>query len=265
MNPENIDLVLENNSLKNEFAIRNLDLAQVFQATPDDLELENRRLNKLLDWVNKYSICPSRKKMEADGYLYPPIDPDFSPDNDWFLFERWMKGLPVRLSVFDQLTTHYIPKNPYELNDKEIADELKYLNKILYDIRICVDLKEDIPPRLAYENLMEMLREEFDLMIEGFWHIDGCSGYCPDCFQRPWCEAGSQSCWPEDEKIGEMYLHDSVRKYVSPSPTSLEVLRKFQAEEDRKIEEFEKSYKAGEINKKDSGFFDNDDEDDFPF
>ena len=265
MNPENIDLVLENNSLKNEFAIRNLDLVHVFQATPDDLELENRRLRNLLDWVNKYSSCRSRKKMEADGYLYPPIDPDFSPDNDWFLFTRWMKGLPVRLSVFAQLTPQYIPKNPYVLNDGEIAHELKYLHNILYDIRICVDFNKDLPPRLAYEYLMEMLREEFDLMIEGFSHIDGCSGYCPDCFQRPWCETGTRSCWPEDEKIGEMYLPDSVRKYVSPSPTSLEILRRFQAEEDRKIAVFERSYKAGIINQKDFGVFDNDNEDDFPF
>jgi hypothetical protein len=265
MDSENIDLILENESLKNEFAIRNLDLDQVFQSTPDDIELENRHLNNLLDWVNKYTICPFRKKMEADGYLYPPIDPHFSPDNDWFLFERWMKGLPVRLRVFDQLSVQYIQKNPDELSDKELACELAYLNKILYEIRISVDLKEGLPARLVYTNLMDMLNEEFDLLIEGFWHLDGCTGYCPDCFQRPWCEAGSQSCWPEDEKIGEMYLHDSVRKYVSPSPVSLIVLKKYQAAEDKRIEEFEKSYKAGETKQQNPALFDNDEDDNLPF
>jgi len=264
MSHENIDLVLENQSLRNEFVIRNLDLNQVFVATPDNLELENRRLNYLLDWVNKYTLLQSRK-MELEGYLYPPIDPDFSPDNDWFLFERWIKGLPVRLKAFEQLPTPYNPKDPSKMIDSELISELDHLSKILYKIRICVDLKEDVPPKLIYENLIEMLNEEFDLMTEGFWHIDGCGGYCPGCFQRPWCEAGSQSCWPEDEKIGEMYLVDSVRKYVSPSPMSLEILMKFQEEEDKKFEEFEKSYKKDDNNQSNISFFDNEEEDDFPF
>lgn len=265
MNPENIDLVLENNTLKNEFVIRNLDLSQVFVSSPDNLELENRHLNKLLDWVNKYTICLSRKEMEDDGYLYPPIEPGFSPDNDWFLFERWINGLPVRLRALDQISTKYVPKDPNELSDSEIISELERLDKFLYDIRICVDLREGIPPKLIYENLIEMLNEEFDLMIEGFYHIDGCSGFCPDCFQRPWCEAGSQSCWPEDEKIGEMYLPDCVRKYVSPSPVSLSILQKNQAEEDKKFEELNKTHKLDGDSQSSFLFFDGDDEDVLPF
>ena len=50
-----IDILLENQSLKFEFALRNLDLTQVFCATSDDLERENRFLQHLLDWVQKYS------------------------------------------------------------------------------------------------------------------------------------------------------------------------------------------------------------------
>ena len=264
MDPDNVDLMLENKSLKNEFSIRNLDLEQVFCESPHDLELENRQLYALLDWVNKYTTCRSRKKMEAEGYLYPPIDPDFSPDNDWYLFERWMKGLPVHLTVFEQLSPRYIPKNPHELSEKELASELEYLEKALYKIRICVDLNEDVPLQLIYENLIDMMNEEFTLMIEGFCHINGCGGYCPGCFQRPWCQSGSESCWPEDEKIGEMYLHDSVRKYVSASPMSLEVLRKFQAEEERRMTEFELSYKADENDQINPAAFE-DDIDDLAF
>ena len=48
MTSENIDAMLENQSLKNEFAVRNLDLSQVFSPTPDNLERENRVLRDQL-------------------------------------------------------------------------------------------------------------------------------------------------------------------------------------------------------------------------
>jgi len=72
MSSQSIDTVLENQSLKNEFTIRNLDLSQIWQPTPDDLELENRQLHDLLDWVDKYKECPDRRKLEAQGYRFPP-------------------------------------------------------------------------------------------------------------------------------------------------------------------------------------------------
>lgn len=170
--------------------------------------------------------------MEAEGYDFPPIDPDFAPDNDWFLFERWMKGLPLRLRLIDQLAGVYSIKNPQDLDDATLASELELLTKALAKVRISVDLKMDVPLQLVYTYVLEQLPEEFILMVEGCMHLDGCSGYCPGCFQRPWCEFGTQSCWTEDEQIGEMYLTDTVRKYVSASPVSLEILRKCQAELD---------------------------------
>lgn len=264
MSQEHINLVLENQSLRNEFIIRNLDLDQVFVPMPDNLELDNKLLHNLLDWVDRYASLQSRKKMEAEGYLYPPIYPDFSPNNDWFLFERWIKGLPLRLNALSQLPTPYTPKDANKMSDDELISECDHLSDILYEIRICIDFNEDIPPQLFYEKLIELLMEEFDLMIEGFSHLDGCGGYCPGCFQRPWCEAGSQSCWPEDEKIGEMFLPDSVRKYVSPSPMSLEILRRFQEEEDKEMQEFERSAEKSSHTQLNDFALD-DDEDDIPF
>jgi len=170
---ENIDTLLENQSLKKEFAVRNLDLSQVFHETPDNLERENRFLRHLLDWVQKYS-------------------------------------------------------------------ELRYMH------------------------LLETLDEEFEIIVDGSWHLDGCTGYCPDCFQRPWCESGCQSCWPEDEEAGKMFLIDPVKRYLSPSRISLEILQKLQAEEDKKFEEFEKGKKDKDIPIEPISF-DAEDESDFPF
>ncbi len=244
MKDKNIDLLLENQSLKNEFIIRGLDLSQVFNESPDDLECENRSLCHLLDWVNKYLEYGNRKKMEVLGYNFPPIEPAFSPDNDWYLFERWMEGKSTRNTLRKQLHPQYIPKDPQKLNDDEIFMETEKLKNILSTINFSVDLKEGMPARLVYQHLIETLDDEFSLMQGGFWHLDGCTGYCPDCIQRPWCEGGCQSCWDEDEEAGEMFVAEPLKKYLSASPVSLQLLRDYQAKHDK---EMEKAIKLNDV------------------
>lgn len=63
-----------------------------------------------------------------------------------------------------------------------------------------IDLVEGVPARFAYSIVREVLEDEFEFIAGGCWHIDGCSGYCPGCLQRPWCEFGGNSCWREDEE-----------------------------------------------------------------
>ena len=81
-----------------------------------------------------------------------------------------MKRLPVKLSVYEQLSTKYIPNNPSDLSDIELVSELEYLYKILYEIRICVDLREELPSRLTYEYLIQEMNEKFDLMVDFAYH-----------------------------------------------------------------------------------------------
>jgi hypothetical protein len=264
MNNYDIDLLLENHSLKFEFTLRKLDLSQVFHPTPDDLVRENRVLRRLLEWVDRYAECGDRTEMELEGYAFPPIEPGISPENDWYRFERWMQGLPLRQTLIEQLTPNYRPKSPDDLTDEDIMSELQALSDHLAKIGVAIDLREEIPPRLVYEHLLEILEEEFDIVGEGFWHLDGCTGYCPGCFQRPWCETGCQCCWTEDEEAGKMYLIDSVQNYVCAIPLSLSILRKFQAEEDRQFAEFEQR-QDGRENSVDPWPFDVDDDDGFPF
>ncbi len=266
MNNDSIDVLLENQSLKFEFSRLNLDLSFVFYTTPDNLERENRCLRNLLDWVQKYNQYGDRKIMELMGYHLPPIDPDISPNDDWYRFERWVQGIPLRQKLKNQLPPYdlYKPKAPDHLTDEEIIIELQKLTNYLVDIRVTVEFQENIPPRLVYHHLLDCLEEEFDTIGEGFWHLDGCTGYCPGCFQRPWCEIGSQSCWLEDEEAGTMHLIDSVKEYVSASPVSLTILQKFQAQEDKEWEEFEKKHKAGNISI-DLSSLDIDDDDYVPF
>ena len=224
---KNIDSLLENQSLKNEFSRRNLDLSQVWDTSPDDLELENRQLRHLLDWMEKYEACRSRSKMEKQGYDFPPISFCIDPDSDWLRFERWIAGKKIKGTLKEQLTSSYKPRQAEELTDEEICKELQRLNSFLEKRHFTVDyLDRGIPPRLVYEEMLKTLEDEFEQTAAGFWHLDGCTGYCPDCFQRPWCESGGELCWSEDEEAGFMVFPDYVKKYVSASPVSLEILRK---------------------------------------
>lgn len=233
MKSENIDLYLENQSLKNEFTMRNLDLSQVWQPTPNDLELENRQLQHLLDWVIAFKeYGGNRKKMEAKGYHFPPLTFDIDPDEDWLRFRRWMAGHTIRGKLKTRLPSDFIIQRAEYLTDEEIIQELERLQQELERFHFSVDSKEEIPPRLVYEDLLEFLEEECDFMMIGNWHLDGCTGYCPDCFQRPWCETGTSSCWQEDEEAGCMVFPDSVKRYVSPSSVSLKILRNCQHRED---------------------------------
>lgn len=237
----NIDVRLRNKSLRDEFARRKLDLSQVFYPDPDDLHCENRLLELLLDWVQKYSECGSRQEMQIQGYHYPPIEPGFCPDEDWRRFELWFRGKTIRGRLKDRLPSGFTPIASESLTDDELLMELTKLVILLEKIRVVVDCVVDVPPRLVYEFLLEALEEELDYIETGYWHLDGCSGYCPGCFQRPWCAAGNSSCWQEDEEAKGMVLIDSVKEFVSPSPVSLQVLRTLQADGDRELEEFRKS------------------------
>jgi hypothetical protein len=233
MSPKSLELYLHNQTLKTEFTLRGLDLSQVWQPTPDDLELENRQLQHLLDWVSKYQECPNRKKLESEGYHFPPIYPGIDPDTDWLIFERWMQGKPVRAKMKDQLAGTFLSREPDTMRDEEIEAELERLFGLLRDSCFSIDLVDGLPPRLVYLILREALEEEFEFIAGGRWHIAGCSGYCPGCVQRPWCEAGGNLCWPEDEEGGRMVVPEEARRYVSPSLVSLEILRRNQEEEEK--------------------------------
>ncbi len=116
----------------------------------------------------------------------------------------------------------------------------------MYKIGFGSDLKEGLPPKILYNYLWETLDEIFELDSEGGWHLDGCSGYCPGCFQRPWCDSGLEICWPEDEEAGEMSFPDSLREFVSASPVSLDLLLEYKEDEDP-IAQHERNQDSGYI------------------
>ena len=252
---EDLQPYRHNHLLKKEFERLGLDLEPVFHFTPLDLDLENRRLESLLDFVKRYQQYGSQETMKAvEGkFIFPPIHPGINPWSDWYRFERWMRGESVREAIVNQFPIHekFLPEA--ELDDDQIESETQRLIETIEATGNGISLEDGIPARLLYRHLMEWIGEPHELFGPGGggWYYDGCTGYCPGCFQRPWCEAGNSSCWPEDEEAGKIYYTEELEPYVSPSPQSFSIISKLQAREDAGFEKWEKENKG----KKEEGPF----------
>jgi hypothetical protein len=248
MPKEDIAPYQKNLAYKHAFKKLQLDLKEVMDFTPLDLDLENRRLENLFDFVYKYKRFGSQEAMEAVAgtFLFPPIFPGISPESDWYRFEQWMQQKPVRKKLSEQLPETLLLRAPESIPEQEIEAELERLENALEQAGYGVSLNDGIPARLIYAFLYEVLGESIELgRPGGGWVFDGCSGDCPGCFQRPWCDTGYSSCFPEDENAGEMHLIDDLKSYVSASPQSLEILQKDQSETDKTLEKFKARNQEG--------------------
>lgn len=223
----------QNLDYKRAFAQLKLAIDEVMKFTPLDLDLENCRLKGLLDFVEQYQRYGSQEAMEAvlGEFVFPPIFPSISPESDWYRFEEWLQGRPVRAQLATQLPQTLVIRNPSEIGEEEIEAAVEGLTNALQQAGFGISLNEGIPARLVYSYLYESLGETVEL-DGGGWMFDGCSGYCPGCFQRPWCDSGQSLCWSEDKEAGKIHFIDELQNYVSPSPQSLAILRAQQAEQD---------------------------------
>ena len=214
-------VVYEN--LITEFIELGLDPEELIQFNPEKLEYKNRLLLDLLRFTKKYLQHRSRKVMELTDDPFPPIFPFISPESDWYRFERWVRGQSVRETIRAQLPETLDIKTSGDLSEEELPGAINDLTTALASKGFYVDLK-DIPDRLYYEYILDWIEEEHELSPEGGWHLDGCTGYCPGCVQRPWCDTGLENVWPEDEDAGMMALPEKLKNYLSASPVSLAVM-----------------------------------------
>lgn len=229
-----------NRKLKQRFRDLELDLDAVMQYTPMQLDLENRRLASLLNYVLKYQESHDRKVMELLGMPFPPIFPGIDPESDWYRFKLWLDGKEIRSTLKNQIPSTFEFRPPEEIPDGAFEIELEKLMKAIESTGAAVCLNNDVPPKLIYQFLWEYLGKSFELSNSfqslGGWTIDGCSGYCPGCFQRPWCDTGGEGAWLEDERAGKMDLIEMVQEFVSPSPQSLKILQENEPEYGQKQE-----------------------------
>ena len=116
-----------NLALKREFKFLGLDLAEVMEFSPFDLDLENRRIGNLLDFVHRFRKFGSREAMEIieGNFVFPPIFPGIDPESDWYRFELWLQGRPIRMTLSAQLPGTFVLKKPEELNNDDIGAALE--------------------------------------------------------------------------------------------------------------------------------------------
>jgi|AntRauTorckE5430_2_1112549.scaffolds.fasta_scaffold10008_4 hypothetical protein len=217
----------ENQTLKKQFQELGLDLEQVMDFTPMDLDLENRRLQGLLDFVMKYRDSgESQEVMAALDKPFPPIFPMISPESDWYRFKLWLEREPLMMKLRDQAGLPPLEKSIREMTEEEVVEAIQVRLEALEKAGIGVALQE-LPPPAFLMVLCEMLEDEKERMEGEGWWLDGCSGYCPGCLQRPWCNTGQSLGWTEDNEAGGMHLRAELRVFVSMNPQTQEVLDAF--------------------------------------
>jgi hypothetical protein len=101
------------------------------------------------------------------------------------------------------LLPEFRPAN--ELTDEEVKTELNRLTSVLEEKRIFLE----VPAHMAYRFLTEEIINELitvPMSKNSHLHLDGCSGWCPDCFVVDYCESVWET-WTKEElerKRGEI-------------------------------------------------------------
>ena len=193
------------------------------------------RLSNLLHFVEKFKEYQSKELMELMGMPFPPVFPQISPESDWHRFELWLAGKEVRKKLLDQLSIDFQILPPDKVSYENADLELQKLSAAINNAGFGISLNDGIPPKVVYQYIWDTLQEVFEISSTsggGGWFIDGCSGYCPGCFQRPWCETGLTGYWPEDKKAGKMELPEEIKEYVSASSVSLDILKEYEDPEE---------------------------------
>ncbi len=177
----------QNHELNQSLRRMGLRAEEIHTLPAHDPELTNRILVELTDWVQAYRQHGSRAALAAIGYLYPPVEPDCDPDNDWLLFERWLQGLPVRWNYVD--TYGPLPDSS-RLTEAAVEAVLGQVFTRLAERNVIAEFCDGVPARAVYEHLCRELAEaRFEYLApQTHLHLSGCTGDCDGCFQRPWCE-----------------------------------------------------------------------------
>lgn len=87
-----------------------------------------------------------------------------------------------------------------QLNQFDLQLKFIELVNILEEHNFIYELGKDLPISIAYKYLVEkFLSDEGQVMQKGWrYHINGCDGYCPDCFQLDYCKIWDE-IWTKEE------------------------------------------------------------------
>ncbi len=145
---------------------------------------------KAENFAMKAEIIANDGIMNTESDLPPEIENQFL--KNIIEYER------AEETVIRDLIPEFPPEN--ELTDEEVEKEFERLISELAKNHIIYGLPEELPKRVAYKYLTEEILDD-TVKIPGFggnWHIDGCSGWCPNCFVVDYCETVYEIWSPEE-------------------------------------------------------------------
>jgi|GEM_PF-1489730 len=155
-----------------------------------DLELENQALELDLTLKRGFEF----DETSADPKLQNKILKSYELYED--LDEQPKR--PMR-SLFPE---ECIFPSAVQLSRKELSEKLAYILEIFSYNNIDVALNRKLPDESLYTYLTTEViphEETFPAHDKGFTYvIDGCDGYCPDCFQKDYCDTKDKIGWDEE-------------------------------------------------------------------
>jgi hypothetical protein len=181
--------------LEQWFEGRGLSLEGICEPICDDQYHRLGQLSRMKAFVEEYEKTPGRVAMQRRGFAYPPVEPDHDPWSDWERFERWLRHEPLDWSYLEVFGA---PPAEEELDEEQLDRELERMLENLASRNVVVSLVDDVPKELVYRYLLEEVEGRFEILDESaMLVIDGCSGYCPTCFQQRWCDMAEVLFEPE--------------------------------------------------------------------
>ena len=114
-------------------------------------------------------------------------------------FEDMGNGVQIKILTLFPINFNFIPEK--ELSDEALSDKFDEILDVLARHNIYLSLVSDCPERVAYQFVLdEVLQMETGVMRAADMQeiIDGCGGWCPGCFQLPYCDVAKEN-WSEDE------------------------------------------------------------------
>ncbi len=86
-----------------------------------------------------------------------------------------------------------------KLNEEQFAKQFNRLKSLPETHNFYFAFDKKTPPTLIYKHLTEkILNDEFEVVSEMNVLLDGCLGWCPDCFQVDYCDAKDKIWKPEE-------------------------------------------------------------------
>ena len=105
-----------------------------------------------------------------------------------------------------------------QLSQKQLKAKLDHLLEIMAEHNMFCEFAGDLPDDIAYNHLSQEFLFEVEQIMPDGWvlHINGCDGWCPDCFQLDYCTSWKDT-WTEEElkkeqQKSKLDLNDSDKK-----------------------------------------------------